>query len=122
MITATVAVTTAANAVAMMNATASSTRLPRRMKFLNPVISVSSRRPSRTAGHWTPVTLAVDHDAEDLGRGGGGDAVDVLGEGRDDHQPAGEAGRRAVGLGRRGQREDRHVDRDVRRGAAARVR
>ena len=38
MISATVAVTTVAKAVAMMKATASSTRLPRRMKFLKPVM------------------------------------------------------------------------------------
>ena len=36
MISATVAVTTLANAVPMTKATASSMRLPRRMKFLNP--------------------------------------------------------------------------------------
>ena len=36
MSSATVAVTTVAKAVAMMNATASSTRLPRRMKSLKP--------------------------------------------------------------------------------------
>src|SRR5688500_5694132 len=35
----TVAVTTAANAAAMMKATASSTRLPLRMKFLKPVMT-----------------------------------------------------------------------------------
>ncbi len=38
MITRTVAVTTAAKARPMTNATASSTRLPRRMKFLKPVM------------------------------------------------------------------------------------
>ncbi len=37
-ISATVAVTTVAKAVAMTKATASSTRLPRRMKFLKPVM------------------------------------------------------------------------------------
>src|SRR3954471_15688287 len=38
-------VTTSANAVPMMNATASSTRFPRRMKALNPVMVVLSRLP-----------------------------------------------------------------------------
>ena len=38
-------VITAANAAAMMNATASSTRLPRRMKFLNPVMLSPLGRP-----------------------------------------------------------------------------
>ncbi len=38
------ALTTAANAVPMMNATASSTRLPRRRKFLKPVMVLPFRR------------------------------------------------------------------------------
>ena len=51
----TVAVTTAANAAAMMKATASSTRLPLRMKFLKPVMTPPRPRTG------SPVVLTVAH-------------------------------------------------------------
>src|SRR5512133_1972813 len=85
MSTSTVAVTTVANAAAMTNATASSTRLPRRMKFLNPVMTCLPRgRPGDGPGCSDPATLAGNHHTEEVGGRGARDAVDV-GRSRRDH-------------------------------------
>ena len=53
-----VAVTTAAKAAPMMNATASSTRLPRRMKFLKPFMGVPLETWTELPGQRNAVTLA----------------------------------------------------------------
>src|SRR6478735_2659660 len=104
-IRSTVAVTTAANAPAMMNATASSTRLPRRMKFLNPLM---------------PGTLVGEGERDEGADRGARDASDI-GRVRADHdQPPGQPGRRSL-RGPVRDCEHGHVARDGAGAAALRV-
>src|SRR4051794_38965676 len=90
----TVASTTAAKAVAMMNATASSTRLPRSRKFLNPVMA--GRLVGQGEGEISPRRCV-------------GERRDVAGVGPHDHEPAAEtSGPGRGGLrGRGGDRQHR---------------
>src|SRR4029077_17248170 len=95
----TVALTTAAKASAMMRATASSTRLPRRVKFLNPDMDILlSGRPGDGRGlGGTGVTLAGNDDAEEVGRSGARDLGDLPRQGPDHDEPPGRRTRRRAG-------------------------
>src|SRR3954470_1905745 len=86
---ATVAFTTLTKAAAMMKATASSTRLPRRMKFLKPVmVTLPLRDPSGAGAVCSTNLVTPDRDENRRGRRGG-DLGRLIGRDRGDHQPAG---------------------------------
>src|SRR4051794_5119192 len=84
MITLVKLVTTAANDAAMMNATASSTRLPRRMNALKPLMPCflcSRMRPS--------ARLTAQGDADDGAARGAGQVQRLRGADGDDEQRTG---------------------------------
>src|SRR5688500_3067714 len=81
MSSATVAVTTVANAAPMTNATASSIRLPRRMKFLKPLTLTSEWVLERP-------TLVRPSDGQEARHGRGRDGRDVRLPDAEDHQPS----------------------------------
>src|SRR3954454_6281187 len=112
----TVAVTTAAKAAAMTNATASSTRLPRRMKFLKPVTSP----PEFGGGPDKPSVLASPRDGQEVRDRGRRDGRDLGLPDAEHHPPP----RQSVGGGgrrRRWQRQHQRVPGDRGCGTALRI-
>src|SRR4051794_39538099 len=96
---ATVAVTTEANAAAMTKATASSTRLPRRMKFLKPVIGCPPRGGGCCRSSGTLDTLTGPGDRQEVGHRGRRDRGHGALLDAEDDQSAGQPVRRGIGRG-----------------------